>query len=67
MQIVHGHPDNAQIIVDYAHTPDALAAALEEDLDGVALNPSFDRNAFRIVLTHFAPPAAEPDDEEGEE
>ena len=28
MQIVHGHPDNAQIIVDYAHTPDALAAAL---------------------------------------
>ena len=21
MQIVHGHPDNAQIIVDYAHTP----------------------------------------------
>ena len=44
-----------------------FAAALEEDLDGVALNPSFDRNAFRIVLTHFAPPAAEPDDEEGEE
>ena len=28
MQIVHGHPDNAQIIVDYAHTPDALSAAL---------------------------------------
>ena len=28
MQIVHGHPDNAQIIIDYAHTPDALAAAL---------------------------------------
>ena len=28
MQIVHGHPENAQIIVDYAHTPDALAAAL---------------------------------------
>lgn len=44
-----------------------FAAALEEDLDGVALNPSFDRNAFRIVLTHFAPPAAETDDEEGEE
>ena len=44
-----------------------FAAALEEDLDGVALNPSFDRNAFRIVLTHFAPPAAESDDEEGEE
>ena len=44
-----------------------FAAGLEEDLDGVALNPSFDRNAFRIVLTHFAPPAAEPDDEEGEE
>ena len=28
MQIVHGHPENAQIIVDYAHTSDALAAAL---------------------------------------
>ena len=28
MQVVHGHPENAQIIVDYAHTPDALAAAL---------------------------------------
>ena len=28
MQIVHGHPENAQIIVDYAHTADALAAAL---------------------------------------
>ena len=28
MQIVHGHPENAQIIVDYAHTPEALAAAL---------------------------------------
>ena len=31
----------------------------------MALNPSFDRNAFR-TLTHFAPPAAETDDEEGE-
>jgi UDP-N-acetylmuramoyl-L-alanyl-D-glutamate--2,6-diaminopimelate ligase len=28
MQIVHGHPENARIIVDYAHTSDALAAAL---------------------------------------
>ena len=28
MQIVHGHPESAQIIVDYAHTSDALAAAL---------------------------------------
>lgn len=28
MQMVHGHPEKAQIIVDYAHTPDALAAAL---------------------------------------
>ncbi|MEC8512959.1 MAG: pilus assembly protein PilM [Planctomycetota bacterium] len=44
-----------------------FAAALQEDLDGVSLNPSFDRNAFRIVLTHFAPPAADSDDEEGEE
>jgi UDP-N-acetylmuramoyl-L-alanyl-D-glutamate--2,6-diaminopimelate ligase len=28
MQMVHSHPEKAQIIVDYAHTPDALAAAL---------------------------------------
>lgn len=45
----------------------SFAAALQEDLKGVTLNPSFDRNAFRIVLTHFAPPAAASDDEEGEE
>lgn len=42
-----------------------FAAALQDDLAGVTLNPSFDRNAFRIVLTHFAPPqeAASEDDE----
>jgi len=45
----------------------SFAAALQEDLEGVTLNPSFDRNAFRIVLTHFAPPEAASDDEEGEE
>ncbi len=28
MQTVYGHPKGARIIVDYAHTPDALAAAL---------------------------------------
>ncbi|MGC6518360.1 MAG: UDP-N-acetylmuramoyl-L-alanyl-D-glutamate--2,6-diaminopimelate ligase [Candidatus Puniceispirillaceae bacterium] len=28
MQPVHGHPLNARILVDYAHTPDALANAL---------------------------------------
>jgi UDP-N-acetylmuramoyl-L-alanyl-D-glutamate--2,6-diaminopimelate ligase len=28
MQTVSGHPYGAQIVVDYAHTPDALAAAL---------------------------------------
>ena len=28
MQTVYGHPTNARIIVDYAHTPDALEAAL---------------------------------------
>ena len=38
---------------------------LQDDLAGVTLNPSFDRNAFRIVLTHFAPlqEAASEDDE----
>ena len=28
MQPVHGHPQNARILVDYAHTPDALGNAL---------------------------------------
>ena len=29
MQPVHGHPADAKIIIDYAHTPDALATALQ--------------------------------------
>ena len=33
MQLVSGHPSGARVIVDYAHTPDALEAAL------VALRP----------------------------
>ena len=29
MQHIHGHPDGASVLVDYAHTPDALKTALE--------------------------------------
>ena len=29
MQPVHGHPEKARIVIDYAHTPDALATALK--------------------------------------
>ena len=29
MQVVDGHPTNALIIIDYAHTPDALEKALK--------------------------------------
>lgn len=28
MQTIHGHPEGAQVVVDYAHSPDALATAL---------------------------------------
>ncbi len=40
MQTVHGHPKGARVIVDYAHTPDALAAALG------ALRPEATGNLF---------------------
>ena len=26
---MHGHPNKARVVIDYAHTPDALATALE--------------------------------------
>ncbi len=29
MQIINGHPSNALIVIDYAHTPDALKKAIE--------------------------------------
>lgn len=29
MQPVHGHPEKARIVIDYAHTPDALETALK--------------------------------------
>ena len=28
MQVVNGHPQNALIVIDYAHTPDALENAI---------------------------------------
>ncbi len=42
MQTVHGHPKGARVVVDYAHTPDALAAALS------ALRPEASGKLFVI-------------------
>lgn len=43
MQPVHGHPKGARIIIDYAHTPDALEKAL------IALQPETS-GALRVVF-----------------
>ena len=43
MQTVHGHPKGARVVVDYAHTPDALAAALG------ALRPEATGKALRAI------------------
>lgn len=36
MQPVHGHPERARVIIDFAHTPDALEGALKALRDGTS-------------------------------